>query len=195
MNTLLCLSGEQMKHFLNSCLILLSTAMTPAVEQIRRTVENRIRELRPVIDELEQLRSILSLLEGNGGGADNGKGSGDSNRISTEEMSALLAQIDLDGAAGSLQGVPIRRSRRGTKPGRDGRAPQGANKQRIVEAVLADPGVTATEIAERTGLKRTVVSATINRLKRNGELEADGRGVRVASSAAPASSRHPVAVS
>jgi DNA-binding IclR family transcriptional regulator len=45
--------------------------------------------------------------------------------------------------------------------------------------VHADPGVTATEIAERTGLKRTVVSATINRLKRNGELEADGRGVRV----------------
>src|SRR5262249_32958725 len=59
------------------------------------------------------------------------------------------------------------------------RAPQGANKQRIIEAVLSDPGITATEIAERTGVKRTVVSATINRLKRNGELEPVGQGVRV----------------
>jgi hypothetical protein len=40
---------------------------------------------------------------------------------------------------------PIHRSRRGTKPGRDGRAPQGANKQRIIAAVMQDPGVTATE--------------------------------------------------
>src|ERR1700754_258394 len=91
-------------------------------------------------------------------------------------MSALLAQVGL--GAGTVRG-PIRRSRRGTKPGRDGRAPQGANKQRIIEAVLEDPGVTATEIAECSGVKRTVVSATLNRLKRNGELEATGQGVRV----------------
>jgi hypothetical protein len=93
-------------------------------------------------------------------------------------LRALLAQTGLDSDPGSRQ--PIRRSRRGTKPGR-GRAPQGANKQRIIEAVMQDPGVTATEIAERTGVKRTVVSATINRLKRNGELEPLGQGVRVPS--------------
>jgi transposase len=76
--------------------------MSPAVEQIRKTVEERVRELRPVIDELEQLQ-----------------------------------------------------------------------------------GVTATEISERTGVKRTVVSATINRLKRNGELEPLGQGVRVPSGRRP----------
>jgi CRP-like cAMP-binding protein len=141
--------------------------MTPAVEQIRRTVEDRIRELKPVITELEQLQSILSLLDSDM--ALDPKGAG-----APLDTVALLAQV---GTAGAVR--PIRRSRRGTKPGRDGRAPQGANKQRIIEAVLEDPGVTATEIAERTGLKRTVVSATINRLKRNDELEADGRGVRV----------------
>jgi hypothetical protein len=147
--------------------------MSPAVEQIRKTVEERIRELRPVIDELEQLQGILALLEGEGvtqGGESTPSAS----------LTALLAQAGIDtDAAASRQ--PIRRSRRGTKPGRDGRAPQGANKQRIIEAVMEDPGVTATEIAERTGVKRTVVSATINRLKRNGELEPFGQGVRVPS--------------
>lgn len=147
--------------------------MTPAVEEIRRTVEDRLRELGPVISELEQLQSILSLIEGEEVTAEarNGGGKGDS-----PDMSALLAQVGL----GKMQmRQPVRRSRRGTKPGRDGRAPQGANKQRIIETVLEDPGVTATEIAERTGVKRTVVSATINRLKRNGELEQYGQGVRV----------------
>jgi Winged helix-turn-helix DNA-binding len=139
--------------------------MSPAVEQIRRTVEDRIRELRPAIDEWEQLQGILSLLEGEAAGSDSPG--------SPEDVDKLLAR------AGLSDRQPIRRSRRGTKPGRDGRAPQGANKQRIIEAVLADPGVTATEIAERTGVKRTVVSATVNRLKRNGELEPCGRGVRV----------------
>jgi hypothetical protein len=142
-----------------------SDLMSPAVEQIRRTVEDRIRELRPVIDEWEQLQGILSLLEGEVNGIDS--------PASSQAVSHLLA------SAGLADRQPIRRSRRGTKPGRDGRAPQGANKQRIVEAVLADPGITATEIAEQTGVKRTVVSATVNRLKRNGELEPCGRGVRV----------------
>src|ERR1700742_1428166 len=150
--------------------------MSPAVGQIRTTVEERIRELRPVIDELEQLQGILSLLEGE----EVTRGSDGS---TPDGLVALLAPAGIDADAHSRQ--TIRRSRRGTKPGRDGRAPQGANKQRIIEAVQKDPGVTATEIAERTGLKRTVVSATINRLKRNGELESDGRGVRIARVAAP----------
>jgi len=144
--------------------------MSPAVEEIRRQVEERIRELRPVIDELEQLQGILSLLEGDDINTQDGVSGG------TAALSALLGQVGIEGSR-----QPIRRSRRGTKPGRDGRAPQGANKQRILETVLQDPGVTATEIAERTGVKRTVVSATINRLKRNGELEPLGQGVRVPS--------------
>jgi hypothetical protein len=146
--------------------------MSPAVEQIRRTVEERIRELRPVIDELEQLQGILALLEG-----DEVTRNGEA--APSAGLAALLAQAGIDTDSTSRQ--PIRRSRRGTKPGRDGRAPQGANKQRIIEAVMEDPGVTATEISERTGVKRTVVSATINRLKRNGELEPLGQGVRVPS--------------
>jgi hypothetical protein len=147
--------------------------MSLAVEQIRRTVEDRIRELGPVISELEQLQSILSLLE------TSERSTGRGAPVGSADISALLAELSLGAASARQTTTTIRRSRRGTKPGRDGRAPQGANKQRIIEAVLSDPGITATEIAERTGVKRTVVSATINRLKRNGELEPDGHGVRV----------------
>jgi hypothetical protein len=142
--------------------------MPAATDQIREAVEERLRELRPVIEELEQLQGILSLLEGESPAGGEG--------TAPEGVAALMARAGLD-AGGTA--TPIRRQRRGTKPGRDGRAPQGSNKQRIIEAAFEDPGVTATEISERTGVKRTVVSATINRLKRNGELEPSGAGVRV----------------
>jgi DNA invertase Pin-like site-specific DNA recombinase len=146
--------------------------MSATQEQIRKTVEGRLRELRPLIEELQQLQAILDMLDGDEAPESASGGA-------SAPLAALLAQAGLDADPSSRQ--PIRRSRRGTKPGRDGRAPQGANKQRIIEAVMQDPGVTATEIAERTGVKRTVVSATINRLKRNGELEPLGQGVRVPS--------------
>jgi len=137
--------------------------MSRAVEQIRQTVESRIRELQPVISELEQLRAILNLIDGDGASG-------------SDELAELLARAGI----GSPTPQPLlRRGRRGTKPGRDGRAPQGANKRRIIETVLEHPGITAPEIAERTGLKRTVVSATINRLKHAGELEPYSDGVRV----------------
>ena len=116
-----------------------------------------------MIVELEQLQAILSLIDADGSSAD-------------DDLAALLASAGL----GTPMPRPlIRRGRRGTKPGRDGRAPQGANKRRIIETVLEHPGITAPEIAERTGLKRTIVSATINRLKRGGELEPYEEGVRI----------------
>jgi Winged helix-turn-helix DNA-binding len=168
-----------MKHFAASCLILCVAAVfasnlvlvSPAVDHIRQTVEARIRELRPVIAELEQLEGILALLD-------------ESAAVhQLPNISALLAGAP--GLAAAPSGPPaaieplIRRGRRGTKPGRDGRAPQGANKQLIIATILQRPGISAPEIAQLTGLKRTVVSATINRLKRGGELEPHGGGVRV----------------
>jgi Winged helix-turn-helix DNA-binding len=137
--------------------------LSPAVEQIRNTVESRIRELKPVIAELEQLQAILALIDRNGGPSGN------------DDLAALLSRAGLEAVPQPL----IRRGRRGTKPGRDGRAPQGANKRLIIETILEHPGVTAPEIAERTGIKRTIVSATINRLKHAGELEPYDEGVRV----------------
>jgi Winged helix-turn-helix DNA-binding len=65
-------------------------------------------------------------------------------------------------------------------PGVDGgRAPQGANKRRILALVIERPGITAADVARSTGLKRTVVASTMSRLKRTGELEPYGRGARV----------------
>jgi hypothetical protein len=67
-------------------------------------------------------------------------------------------------------------------------ARQSANKRLILGMVMGSPGLTTAEIAERGGLKPTVERSTVNRLKRTGELEVLGDGVRVPLSVSPGES-------
>lgn len=148
-----------------------NTDASSVLAQIRETIDARLVELEPVAMELQrlrQLRDVVETLEASG------------HDTVTPDLTALLGHASAGGdAIGALPRPMIRRGRRGTKRGRDGRAPQGANKQLILQTILERPGITAPEIAELTGIKRTIVAATINRLKRGGELEAFGEGVRV----------------
>ncbi len=142
-------------------------------------------ELAPVLTELEELRSVLAVLD------------------DPDSSEALVGSLSLAGpfdramlSISAPRIAPLRRSRRpGSKPGRDGRAPQGANKQRILAVIAAHPGVAAPQIAKLTGLKRPVVASTISRLKRTGELRAHGDGVCLPEGApAPVSPNvHPLA--
>jgi hypothetical protein len=143
-------------------------------EQIRTTVEARLRELAPVLSELEQLQSVLAVLD-----------DPDACRrlVGASALSALYSDSDpgrSPDSGGSALVTPLRPRRLGSRRGRDGRAPQGSNKQRILTLIAEQPGIAAPEIARLTGLKRPVVASTISRLKRTGELCAHGGGVRVA---------------
>jgi hypothetical protein len=123
--------------------------MSTAVADIRRNAERRLKELEPYLEEAEQLRRVIELLD-----------------TPAPPPVAPPTPRPLKPAAVPT-GVDARR------------APQGANKRRILALVLERPGVTAAEIARSTGLKRTVVASTMSRLKRTGELEPHGKGARV----------------
>jgi hypothetical protein len=148
-----------------------NTDGSTVLHQIRHTIDARLVELEPVVMELQrlrQLRDVVDTLEATG------------QDTITPDLSALLSHASAGGdAVGAVPRPMIRRGRRGTTRGRDGRAPPGATKQLILQTILERPGVSAPEIAELTGIKRTIVAATINRLKRGGELEPYGEGVRV----------------
>lgn len=139
-------------------------------DQIRATVEARLHELAPVVAEIEQLRQVLDSLP-------------QASPPRATLVNPAVEQCELDPQTASPGGprlVSIPRPHRlGSRRGRDGRAPQGANKQRILATIAAQPGVAAPEIARLTGLKRPVVASTISRLKRTGELCAYGEGVRL----------------
>lgn len=155
-------------------------------EQIRSTVEARLRELAPALSEFEQLRGVLAILDDPD--AARRLIEGDAN---TAVYGVPASLLDGDSAPVVSRLSPQRRhpSRLGHKPGADGRAPQGANKQRILAVIAEHPGIAAPQVAKLTGLKRPLVASTISRLKRTGELRSHGEGVCLAKLAAAPSSR------
>ncbi len=65
------------------------------------------------------------------------------------------------------------------KPSSSGRAPRGANKQAILRALKKQPGSSAAQVAEMTGIKVTVVSSSLTNLAKKGEVKRTKRKGRV----------------
>lgn len=126
--------------------------MADLVGQIQRDIEQRLRELRPLIEEKEQLEAVLAALTGE-------------------------APARARGRSNGAERAPY-------AGGKRRRAPRGANREAILRVVRAQPGVSASQVAERTGIAKPTVHTTISQLKRKGILEPAGaNGVRLAESA------------
>lgn len=143
--------------------------MSPTVEEIRRTAEARLRELAPLLNEAAQLEALLAALDA--------PEQRPVPAAASHPASHAPAAVPQPATRLTVQAAPADADAR---RGRDGRAPQGSNKRTILDIVAANPGIGAPEIAALTGMKRTVVASTISRLKRTGELEREGAGVRLA---------------
>jgi hypothetical protein len=94
-----------------------------------------------------------------------------------ERLAAVLAALD-------PEVPPPARGANGASPVDGSSVPREtthvpARKARILAIIADHPGITAAEIADRHGMKRTVVASSISRLKRSGEIVALGGGVRL----------------
>jgi predicted HTH transcriptional regulator len=131
--------------------------MADLVAQIQRDIEKRLKELRPLIEEKEQLEAVLAAL--NGESVPNG---------STASVSRARPRA----------ASPARAPYAG---GKSRRAPRGANREAILKIVGERPGISAAEVAEITNIAKPTVHTTISQLKRKGILEPEGaNGVRLA---------------
>ena len=134
--------------------------MADLVGQIQRDIESRLKELRPLLAEKEQLEAVLAALtsDANGGAS---------------QPRARAARATPAAAAGA--------ERAPYAGGKSRRAPRGANREAILAVVRERPGVSAAEVADVTKIAKPTVHTTISQLKRKGILEPEGaNGVRLA---------------
>jgi DNA-binding transcriptional ArsR family regulator len=132
--------------------------MADLVGQIQRDIERRLAELRPLIEEKEQLESVLAALKNGTGG------------VAAATRSAGRAT----GASARAQYAA----------GKGRRAPRGANREAILSVVRERPGISASEVADITRIAKPTVHTTISQLKRKGILEPQGaNGVKLAKGA------------
>jgi hypothetical protein len=118
----------------------------------RREIAERLRELKPLVDEYQRLEAAASALEGVGG---NGAPS--------------------RGRATSRPGATARRASTGTR--RRGR-PRGSGTRSIqaLELVRAKPGITIPELASKMGIKQNYLYRVLPGLARDGHVTKRGRG-------------------
>ena len=126
--------------------------MTDFLDEKRKEIDSRLRELKPLVDEYDRLQKAASALAGVGG---------------TERATRRRR-----GATSSSNG---RRRRSGT--GRRGR-PRGSGKRALQaqELVSAKPGITIPELAQSMGIQANYLYRVMPGLQKDGKVKKRGKG-------------------
>lgn len=129
--------------------------MPDFLEEKKREIDARLKELRPLVDEFHRLEAAAAALEGVGGTTNS-----------------------------SRAGAPARRTRRrsaatssGTRTGRRGRPRgSGTRSKQALELVRTRPGITIPEIAESIGIQQNYLYRVLPALQKDGLVRKEGRG-------------------
>ena len=119
--------------------------MADLLDQIRMDMQARLSELRPLVEEHARLRTALDALDG--------------------LQAGVLGSSDVGPARAS--GPRARRT--GPAKPRE-RAPRGANRQAVLEAVRDRPGASSAELAAVSGVERNALYGVLRRLVKDGEV-------------------------
>jgi sugar-specific transcriptional regulator TrmB len=125
--------------------------MPDFLEEKKREIDARLKELRPLVDEYHRLEAAAAALEG------------------------VPASNTRTSAA------PARRARRraskSTGTGRRGRPRgSGTRSKQALELVRARPGITIPEIAQEIGIQQNYLYRVLPALQKDGLVRKEGRG-------------------
>jgi hypothetical protein len=148
--------------------------------RLKRDINARIAELRPLVAEAERLEAAREALLAEAASVvrttQRATGAPRLSNGFREELRSGAASTPL---AGTRDGV----TRNGVQEPEDanGRAPRGANQLAILAVVEERPGVSVAEIASVTRIAKPTVATTVSKLKREGVLADEAGGVKLAS--------------
>src|SRR6266536_4468225 len=132
--------------------------MPDFLEEKKREIDARLKELRPLVDEFHRLEAASAALEGVPSGARNSRAA----------------------AAAAPAAAPARRARRkstSTRTGRRGRPRgSGTRSKQALELVRSRPGITIPEIAEAIGIQQNYLYRVLPALQKDGLVRKEGRG-------------------
>ncbi len=127
--------------------------MADFLDEKKREIEARLKELRPLVDEFHRLEAAAAALDGVGGA------SGAPARASRGSRRTASAAAPSTG--------PRRRGRpRGS----------GTRSKQALELVRTRPGITIPEIAEAMGIQQNYLYRVLPALQKDGLVRKEGRG-------------------
>jgi CRP-like cAMP-binding protein len=127
--------------------------MADFLDEKKREIEARLKELRPLVDEFHRLEAAAAALDGVG----SARGSAAPARRGSRRASAPAAPS--------------------TGPRRRGRPRgSGTRSKQALEQVRTRPGITIPEIAEAMGIQQNYLYRVLPALQKDGLVRKDGRG-------------------
>lgn len=132
--------------------------MADFLDEKRREMQERLKELRPLVDEFHRLEAAVAALDG----------------VGTQPAPGVAARRRSSSSSG---GSSSSRSSDGGGNGRRGR-PRGTGTRgrQALEIVQANPGITIPEIAEQMGIQQNYLYRVLPGLQKEGQIRKEGRG-------------------
>lgn len=124
--------------------------MADFLDEKKREIDARLKELRPLVDEFQRLEAAAAALDGVAGGG------------------AAPARRGRRRSAPAASGSGTRR--RGRPRG------SGTRSKQALELVRTRPGITIPEIAEAMGIQQNYLYRVLPALQKDGLVRKDGRG-------------------
>jgi CRP-like cAMP-binding protein len=134
--------------------------MTDFLEEKKREIQSRLKELRPLVEEFHRLEAAASALEGVEGGS--------ATAAAPTRRGSRRAASGADGAAAPRQGGGS--GRRGRPRG------SGTRAKQALELVRSRPGISIPEMAEAMGIQQNYLYRVLPGLQKDGLVRKDGRG-------------------
>src|ERR1700712_3822431 len=129
--------------------------MADFLDEKRREMQERLKELRPLVDEFHRLEAAVSALDGVGDKA---------------AATATPPPPARRRSGGSTGGAAASNGRRGRPRG------SGTRGKQALELVTTNPGITIPEIAEKMGIQQNYLYRVLPGLQKEGLIRKEGRG-------------------
>jgi hypothetical protein len=129
--------------------------MADFLDEKRKEITERLRELKPLVEEYHRLEAAAAALDGVGAPSTGRRA----------PRARRPAPRSSNGAGGSTSG-----GRRGRPRG------TGTRSKEALEVVRSRPGVTIPEIADAMGIKQNYLYRVLPALQKDGMVRKEGRG-------------------
>jgi len=149
--------------------------VTDFLDEKRREITDRLKELKPLVDEYNRLEAAASALDGVGGPASAGTAGTRRRGPGRPRGSARKAKAKAKAAAAATP-------KAARKPGRPAKRRAGRRKgsgTRAAEAlafVQGQPGITIPELAAKMGIKQNYLYRVLPGLEQEKKVVKQGRG-------------------
>lgn len=142
--------------------------MPEMLDCIRKELNSRIGELRPVLREVERLERAARALARMGARSVPGRPS-QVGPVEADRAAGARGRRGARPAAARPTARPTSPARRGPAPHRK-TAPRGQTQARVLEALAAAPGSGPTAVSRASGVSTGVAGATLSRLVKQGRV-------------------------